>query len=79
MVIIGNTVVSLDILEKEFCCDLDACHGCCCIEGDAGAPLTEEENSKLEELLPMLLPEMIPEARKAVEERESSFSNTSLR
>ena len=73
MVIIGNTVVSLDILEKEFCCDLDSCHGCCCIEGDAGAPLTEEENAKLVTLLPTLLPEMTPEARKAVEERGISY------
>ena len=73
MVIIGNTVVSLDILEKEFCCDLESCHGCCCIEGDAGAPLTAEENEKLQELLPMLLPEMTPEARKAVEERGISY------
>lgn len=73
MVIIGNTVVSLDILEKEFCCDLEKCRGCCCIEGDAGAPLTAEENEKIEELLPMLLPEMTPEARKAVEERGISY------
>ena len=73
MVIIGNTVVSLDILEKEFCCDLDTCRGCCCIEGDAGAPLTEEENARLQEMLPILLPEMTPEARKAVEERGISY------
>lgn len=73
MILIGNTVVSLEILEKEFCCDLDKCRGCCCIEGDAGAPLTEEEEKTLKELLPMLLPEMTPEARKAVEEKGMSY------
>ena len=73
MILIGNTVVSLEILEKEFCCDLEKCRGCCCIEGDAGAPLTEEEEKTLLELLPMLLPEMTPEARKAVEEKGMSY------
>lgn len=73
MILIGNTVVSLEILEKEFCCDLEKCRGCCCIEGDAGAPLTEEEEKTLRELLPMLLPEMTPEARKAVEEKGMSY------
>ena len=43
MFLIQNTLVSLDVLEKDFCCDLDKCRGCCCIEGDAGAPLTDEE------------------------------------
>ena len=73
MILIGDTVVSLEILEKEFCCDLEKCHGCCCIEGDAGAPLTEEEERKLQELLPLLKPDMTPEARKAVEERGVSY------
>ena len=43
MFLIQNTLVSLDVLEKEFCCDLDTCHGCCCIEGDAGCPVSDEE------------------------------------
>ncbi len=73
MILIGNTVVSLDILEKEFCCDLDRCRGCCCIEGDAGAPLTEEENAQIEQLLPLLKPQMTPEARRVVEERGISY------
>ncbi len=73
MVIIGNTVVSLDILEKEFCCDLQTCRGCCCIEGDAGAPITDEENRRIEQLLPVLLPQMTKQARQAVEERGISY------
>ena len=35
---VGNVLVSPDILTVKFCCDLDKCHGQCCIEGDAGAP-----------------------------------------
>ena len=50
MFLIQNTLVSLDVLEKDFCCDLDKCRGCCCIEGDAGAPLTDEEEEKIREI-----------------------------
>ena len=40
---IGKTIVSEDIIEKDFVCNLSACKGACCVEGDAGAPLDEEE------------------------------------
>ena len=63
MFLIQNTLVSLDVLEKEFCCDLDVCRGCCCIEGDAGAPLTAEEEGKIQCILPVLLPDMTKEAK----------------
>ena len=67
MILIQDTIVSLEVLEKEFCCDLDSCKGCCCIEGDAGAPVTEEEERMLNSLLPELLPHMTKEAdRKSV-------------
>jgi hypothetical protein len=52
MLQIGKTIVSLDILEKEFCCDLDKCKGACCVEGDSGAPLTFEEAKLIKELYP---------------------------
>ena len=37
---VGDVLVSPDIINVKFCCDLDKCHGQCCIEGDAGAPVT---------------------------------------
>ena len=52
MLEIGDTVVSFDLFEHKFCCDLSVCRGCCCVEGDAGAPLTEEEVKKLDKVLP---------------------------
>ena len=42
MLQIQDTLVSFDVVEKEFICDLEACRGACCIEGDAGAPIDEE-------------------------------------
>ena len=78
MFVIGdNTLVSLDVLEKEFCCDLDICRGCCCIEGDAGAPLTVEEEEKIQSILPVLLPEMTKEAKAVVEAQGIAYNDPS--
>ena len=52
MIIVGNTIVSDDIADQRFCCDLATCKGACCIDGDSGAPLREEEVAILEALLP---------------------------
>ena len=52
MLEIGNTVVSFDLFERCFCCKLNECKGCCCVEGDAGAPLTTEEIGIINDILP---------------------------
>ena len=44
---IGDVLLSPDIISEPFCCDLAACHGACCVEGDAGAPLTAAEECRL--------------------------------
>ena len=77
MFLIQNTLVSLDVLEKEFCCDLDTCRGCCCVEGDAGAPVTDEELKQIEAVLPTLLPHMTPEAREVVQKQGLSYIDPS--
>ena len=58
MIQIDNTIVSLDVFEDFFACDLAVCRGACCIEGDGGAPLTENEINQLEDGLEALLPFM---------------------
>lgn len=67
MLQIQDTLVSLDLVERFFCCDLDSCLGECCIEGDAGAPITEDERRKLEELLPVVWDDLLPAAREEIE------------
>lgn len=62
MLQIQNTIVTLDLAEEFFCCDLEKCLGACCIEGDAGAPVTIDEVAKIEEALPVVEPEMLPRA-----------------
>ena len=65
---IQDKVVSIDLFEKKFVCDLTACKGACCIEGDSGAPLTFEEVSIMEDDLEKIKPFMRPEGIEAVEE-----------
>jgi len=69
MIEIGKTLISQDILEKKFVCDLSACKGACCIEGDAGAPVTEEEKAILDDIYEDVKPFMRPIGIKAVEEQ----------
>ncbi len=50
MLEIGNTLISLDVITEHFVCDLEKCKGACCIDGDAGAPLEEDETRIIEEI-----------------------------
>ena len=67
LVEVKDKVVSTQIFERKFVCDLNACKGACCVEGDAGAPLTFEEVDLLEESLQAIKPYMRPEGIAAVE------------
>jgi len=69
MIVVGKAVVSDDIKEKFFVCDLDKCKGACCVEGDAGAPLDDGETALLEEIYPLIKDYLSPEGREAVEEK----------
>jgi hypothetical protein len=68
MLQIKDTLVSLDLAEQFFCCDLDSCHGECCIEGDAGAPITEDEKKKIEEILPIIWDDLLPQAQDIIKQ-----------
>ena len=60
---LSKTIVSEEILEKEFVCNLNACKGACCVEGEAGAPLTPEEVTILREQYELIKPFLRPEYR----------------
>ena len=73
MLQIQDTLVSFDVVEKEFICDLEACRGACCIEGDAGAPIGEEERRKLKEVLPVVWNDLTPAAHRVIEEQGVAY------
>lgn len=69
MLQIQDTLVSLDLAERFFCCDLEACKGECCIEGDAGAPITREEFDRLKGLVDKVDADLLPQAREEIKRR----------
>lgn len=69
MIQIENTLVSFDIFEKKFCCDLTVCKGVCCIDGDSGAPLEKDEPRKLKQNYGSIKDFMKPEGILAVEKQ----------
>ena len=69
MLAIKNTLVSLDLLERYFVCDLSACKGACCVKGDAGAPLTDEEINLLEDIIDDILPFLDEEGKAAIAQK----------
>ena len=58
MIQIDDKIISLDIFEKHFVCDLNSCKGACCVEGDSGAPITSEENDLITTLIESIKPYM---------------------
>lgn len=64
---LGKTIVSEDIIENDFVCNLSACKGACCIDGDAGAPLEKDEVKILNEIYPLVKPYLRPEGIESIE------------
>ena len=64
-----KTIVSEDIIEKDFVCNLSACKGACCVHGEAGAPLEKEETKILEEIYPKIKPFLRKEGIEAIEKQ----------
>jgi hypothetical protein len=69
MIAIDNTIVSEHLLEKKFVCDLNACKGECCVAGDAGAPLDEDEIAILEDIWEDVKPYLPKDGVKAIEKQ----------
>ena len=72
---IGNVLLSSDILTEEFCCDLDVCHGACCVEGDAGAPVNIDEIAQIEDCLDTVWPELSASAQAVVDKQGVAYTD----
>ena len=75
MVQIQDVIVSLDVFRDKFLCDLNACKGACCIEGDAGAPVTLDEIMELEEALPYVWDDLSEDARNVIDEQGVAYAD----
>ena len=70
---IDDTLVSLDVVERCFLCDLSHCKGQCCVEGDSGAPLEEEELPKLHAGLPLIWDDLSPAAQAIIQKQGVAY------
>ena len=66
MIQIGSTLVSDDLLTEAFVCDLNACKGACCVEGEYGAPLTQDEADELARLQDQIAPYLSDEGKATI-------------
>lgn len=65
--------MSFDLAERYFCCDLEACKGQCCLDGDAGAPLDKGEADEIRRILPEIWDDLLPAAKREIEENGVSY------
>ncbi|MFB9053225.1 DUF3109 family protein [Formosa undariae] len=70
---IGKTIISEEIIENDFLCNLSACKGACCIDGDAGAPLDQKEVTILEDIYTKVKPFLRQEGIDAIEAQGTSI------
>jgi len=85
MIVLQHTVISDDIKDKFFVCNLNKCKGACCVEGDLGAPLEEEELQILADNYEQIKPYLSEAGRQAIAEQglyikdwEDDFSTTTI-
>ena len=72
---VGDVLLSSDIITEKFCCDLDECKGACCVEGDAGAPVTLDEIGGIEASLDAVWPQMSAAAQAVVDRQGVAYND----
>lgn len=72
---VGGVLISTSILTEKFCCDLTVCRGACCIEGDAGAPVTLDEVGEIEALLDDAWPLMSASAQSVIDRQGVAYTD----
>ena len=75
MLMVGDVIVHTDIITERFCCDIDACGGACCEEGDAGAPVTLDEIAEIEAELDHLWPQLSAGAQAMIDKQGVAYSD----
>lgn len=76
MIAIGDALISEDLIERDFVCNLSACKGACCIEGEQGAPLEEHEQQILADIFDRVKPHLRKEGLEVIAERGLFVDNT---
>ena len=72
---VGDVLISSDILTEKFCCDLSACKGQCCVEGDAGAPVTLDEIAEIEDCLDEVWGDLSASAQAVIDKQGVAYTD----
>lgn len=72
---VGDVLLSIDCFREQFACDLGICKGRCCIEGDAGAPVTLDEIMAIEDVLPCIEQELADDAREVINKQGVAYTD----
>ncbi|MDO5522638.1 MAG: DUF3109 family protein [Bacteroidia bacterium] len=75
MIQIQNTILSEDIFEEHFICNLTKCKGACCVEGDSGAPLEQEEFEQIKSILPEIWDGLSPQAQQLIQAQGIAYTD----
>lgn len=72
---VGDVLLSSEILTERFCCDLSACKGQCCVEGDAGAPVTMEEIAEIEDCVDTVWGDLAASAQAVIDRQGVAYTD----
>ena len=72
---VGGILISSDILTERFCCDYDKCKGICCVEGDAGAPVTLDEIAGIEDALDTVWQDLSAQAQSVIDRQGVAYTD----
>ena len=72
---VGDVLLSSEILTEKFCCDLSVCKGECCVEGDAGAPVTMDEIAAIEECVDAVWDDLSASAQAIIDKRGVAYTD----
>ncbi len=72
---VGDVLLSPDILTECFCCDYEKCKGICCVEGDAGAPVTIEEIAEIEDALDVVWNDLSASAQAEIDKQGVAYTD----
>ena len=72
---VGGILISSEILTERFCCDYEKCRGICCVEGDAGAPITLNEIADIEDSLDAVWPNLSASAQSVIDQQGVAYAD----
>ena len=72
---VGDVLLSSEILTEKFCCDLSVCKGECCVEGDAGAPVTLDEIAEIEDCLDTVWSDLSASAQSVIDKQGVAYTD----